>query len=313
LIHTEREIWNSQVDRIKVAIIGTGNIGADLCERMLLDPEFEVVSLIGRRSNSPGLMRFKGRIKYLMSEGIEDLRKIISEVDGVFDATSAHAHFTHWEIAKSAEKWMIDLTPSKIGNPIVPQLINELPFMSMHGAESQNFSMVSCGGQSGAPLAYALSNNSQNILKLELSSSIAALSAGIATRDNIDQYIDSTENLLSKVSGAPQVKTILVLNPSEPPVMMRTTVTLEAESTDLKEARVQLNDIVKEVKKYVPGYEVAVQPYSPKPGLVSATVKVRGAGYFLPSYAGNLDIINAAAVQTAKIHTAKSRIVMKDK
>lgn len=95
--------------------------------------------------------------------------------------------------------------------------------------------------------------------------------------------------------------------------MMRTTVTLEAESIDLEEARVQLNDIVKEVKKYVPGYEVAVQPYSPKPGLVSATVKVRGAGYFLPSYAGNLDIINAAAVQTAKIHTAKSRLVMKDK
>ena len=313
MIHTEREMWNSQVDRIKVAIIGTGNIGADLCERMLLDPEFEVVSLIGRRSNSPGLMRFKGRIKYLMSEGIEDLRKIISEVDGVFDATSAHAHFTHWEIAKSAEKWMIDLTPSKIGNPIVPQLISELPFMSMYGAEAQNFSMVSCGGQSGAPLAYALSNNSQNILKLELSSSIAALSAGTATRDNIDQYIDSTENLLSKVSGAPQVKTILVLNPSEPPVMMRTTVTLEAESIDLEEATVQLNDIVKEVKKYVPGYEVAVQPYSPKPGLVSATVKVRGAGYFLPSYAGNLDIINAAAVQTAKIHTAKSRLVMKDK
>ena len=313
MIHIEHETWNSPVNRIKVAIIGTGNIGADLGERMLLDPAFDVVALIGRRSDSPGLTRFKGRIKYLMSEGVDDLGKIISEVDGVFDATSAHSHIIHWEIAKSAEKWMIDLTPSKIGIPIVPQLINELAFMSMYGTGTQNFSMVSCGGQSGAPLAYALSNNSRNILKIELSSSIAALSAGIATRDNIDQYIDSTENLLFKVSGVPQVKTILVLNPSEPPVMMRTTVTLAAESIDLESARVQLNNIVKEVKKYVPGYEISVQPFHPRPGMVSATVKVRGAGYFLPSYAGNLDIINAAAVQTAKIHSSKSHVIMKEK
>jgi acetaldehyde dehydrogenase len=288
--------------KIRVAIIGTGNIGADLCERMLLDPMFEVVALIGRRKDSPGLLRFKGRIANLMSEGLEDLNLIINEVDGVFDATSAHSHLEHWEVAVMAKKWMIDLTPSKIGTPVVPQLIDYIPSMFMNGANSQNFSMITCGGQSGAPLAYALSRSVGEIYSLEISSSIAALSAGPATRDNIDQYIESTENLMTLVSGVKNVKAILVLNPAEPPVMMRTTVTLAADLIELEAAQSRLSEIVAQTKRYVPGYEVTVEPHSPKQGMISATVKVSGAGYYLPSYAGNLDIINAAAVQTAKIH-----------
>jgi acetaldehyde dehydrogenase len=290
------------MNKIRVAIIGTGNIGADLCERMLLDSRFDVVALIGRRQDSPGLLRFKGRINNLMSEGIEDLKIIINEVDGVFDATSAHSHLEHWEVAVKAKKWMIDLTPSKIGTPVVPQLIDYIPSMFMNGEKSQNFSMITCGGQSGAPLAYALSRSVGQIFSLEISSSIAALSAGPATRDNIDQYIESTENLMTIVSGVQKVKAILVLNPAEPPVMMRTTVSLAADSIDLEAAQSGLREIVVQTKRYVPGYEVTVEPHSPKPGMISATVKVSGAGYFLPSYAGNLDIINAAAVQTAKIH-----------
>lgn len=290
------------MSKIRVAIIGTGNIGADLCERMLLDSSFEVVALIGRRKDSPGLLRFKDRITNLMPDGIEDLKLIINEVDGVFDATSAHSHLEHWEVAEKANKWMVDLTPSKIGTPIVPQLIDYIPSMFMNGAMSQNFSMITCGGQSGAPLAFALSRSVGRIYSLEISSSIAALSAGPATRDNIDQYIESTENLMTLVSGVEKVKAILVLNPADPPVMMRTTVTLAADSINLEAAQSGLSVIVDQTMKYVPGYEVTVEPHSPKPGIVSATVKVRGAGYYLPSYAGNLDIINAAAVQTAKIH-----------
>ena len=293
------------MSKIRVAIIGTGNIGADLCERMLLDPKFEVVAFIGRRQDSPGLLRFRDRITNLLSKGIEDLNLIINEVDGVFDATSAHSHLEHWEVAARAKKWMIDLTPSRIGTPIVPQLIDYIPSMFMSGEKSQNFSMITCGGQSGAPLAYALSRSVDQIYSLEISSSIAALSAGPATRDNIDQYIESTENLMTLVSGVQRVKAILVLNPADPPVMMRTTVTLAAESIDLEAAQINLSSIVAQTKKYVPGYEVTVEPHSPKNGIISATVKVSGAGYYLPSYAGNLDIINAAAVQTAKIHMNK--------
>lgn len=295
-------IWTFPMSKIRVAIIGTGNIGTDLCERMLLDSRFDVVALIGRRQDSPGLLRFKDRITNVMSEGIEDLKIIINEVDGVFDATSAHSHPKHWAVAARAKKWMIDLTPSKVGTPIVPQLIDYIPGMFMNGEKSQNFSMITCGGQSGAPLAYALSRSVDQIYSLELSSSIAALSAGPATRDNIDQYIESTENLMTLVSGVQKVKAILVINPAEPPVMMRTTVTLAADSIDLAAAQSGLREIVNQTKKYVPGYEVTVEPHSPKPGIISATVKVSGAGYYLPNYAGNLDIINAAAVQTAKIH-----------
>ena len=289
--------------KIRVAIIGTGNIGTDLCERILLDPAFEIIAIIGRRKDSPGLMRFQNRIPNLMSDGIQDLREIVSEVDGVFDATSAIFHPNHWEVVSNAGKWIVDLTPSNTGTPFVPLLINHIPNMFISGKSSQNFSMVTCGGQSGAPLAYVLSNNAREIHSLEISSSIAALSAGPATRDNIDQYIESTENLMSLISGAKKVKAILVLNPAEPPVMMRTTVTLSARSVNLEGAKSQLHQIVKEVNRYVPGYEITVEPHNSREGLISSTVKVSGAGYFLPNYAGNLDIINAAAVQTAKIHT----------
>lgn len=288
--------------RIRVAIIGTGNIGTDLCERMLIDSNFEVVSFIGRRSDSPGLTRFEGRVKHLLYDGINDLERIINEVDGVFDATSATSHWENWQVTKSAGKWIIDLTPSKMGIPVVPQLINRIPEMKVTGKIAQNFSMVTCGGQSGAPLVFAFASSSKNLLSLEISSSIAAKSAGPATRNNIDQYIDSTENLMKLIAGISSVKAILVLNPAEPPVMMRTTVTVEADQIDLEMAKSKLQELVNEIQKYVPGYEITIEPKVLKSGLVTSTVRVRGSGYYLPEFAGNLDIINAAAVQTAKHH-----------
>jgi len=302
------EIWKSQLSKIKVAVIGTGNIGTDLCERMLRDPNFEVVAVIGRRKDSPGLLKLEGRIQKILYEGAQDLERIISLVDGVFDATSAYTHAEHWQIVNTAGKWMVDLTPSRIGLPIVPELIGYVKGMTLSSEHSNNYSMITCGGQSGAPLAYVLSKHARNISKLEISSSIASLSAGPATRDNIDQYIESTEMLMAQVSGVEKVKAILVLNPAEPPVMMRTTVTLAAETTDVNLMRSDLALIVRNVQKYVPGYELVVEPYAPMPGMVTATAKVSGAGYYLPSYAGNLDIINAAAVQTAKRHMEGSQI-----
>lgn len=287
---------------IKIAIIGTGNIGTDLCFRMLHDPNFEVVAFVGRRADSPGLLQFGNKVKYAIANGIEGLLPILNEIDGVFDATSAFDHKKHWEILSEAGKWVIDLTPSKIGLPFVPVLINKIKSMQLLNELSSNYSMVTCGGQSSAPLLYALTCASTNISQVEISSSIAALSAGPATRLNIDQYITSTENLTSIISGCSNVKAILVLNPAEPPVMMRTTVTISVQDCDLSRAISESHQIVKEVQKYVPGYELVVQPYMLSPTTISATVKVTGAGYVLPDYAGNLDIINAAAVETAKLH-----------
>lgn len=296
------------IQKIKVAIIGTGNIGTDLCYRMLRDPSFHVVALVGRRADSPGIKMFEHQVDYLITEGIDGLIPILDEIDGVFDATSAFDHKKHWEIISKAGKWIIDLTPSKIGLPIVPVLITKIESMRMQEKNSSNYSMVTCGGQSSAPLLYALTQASTDISEVEISSSIAALSAGPATRLNIDQYIDSTENLSGIISGCSTVKAILVLNPAEPPIMMRTTVNLSVGSCDIQKAISATKEIVEDVQKYVSGYELVVEPYMLNHGTVSATVKVTGAGYVLPEYAGNLDIINAAAVETAKLHAKAFRV-----
>ncbi len=292
----------NQQPPIRVAIIGTGNIGTDLCYRLLKDPSFEVVAFVGRRSDSPGIKLFENQVKHSISNGIEGLVPYLDEVDGVFDATSAFDHKNHWEILSEAGKWVIDLTPSKIGLPIVPVLMNKTPAIHLQGENISNYSMVTCGGQSSAPLIHALTVASTGISEVEISSSIAALSAGPATRLNIDQYIESTENLTSIVSGCTNVKAILVLNPAEPPVMMRTTVNMSVDTCDISKAIHMTAEIIESVQNYVPGYKLVVEPYMLNQKTVSATVKVTGAGYVLPEYAGNLDIINAAAVETAKLH-----------
>lgn len=289
--------------QIRVAIIGTGNIGTDLCYRMLRDPAFKVVAFVGRRADSPGIRMFENSVDHTIVNGIQGLIPILNEIDGVFDATSAFDHQAHWEIISNAGKWVIDLTPSKIGLPIVPVLINKIKSMQIQKNESSNYSMVTCGGQSSAPLLHALTTASNGISEVEVSSSIAALSAGPATRLNIDQYIDSTENLTRIISGSPNVKAILVLNPAEPPIMMRTTVNMSVESCDIAKAISATKEIVGSVQSYVPGYELVVEPFMLNDRTVSATVKVTGAGYVLPEYAGNLDIINAAAVETARLHS----------
>jgi acetaldehyde dehydrogenase (acetylating) len=290
------------IKRIRVAIIGTGNIGADLCERLLLDDAFSVVAFVGRRSDSPGLKRMAGRVEHIIDSGIEGLIPLLDKIDGAFDATSAFDHGAHWEALKKAGKWAIDLTPSRIGKPIVPELTRYLSSMEISTDYASNYSMVTCGGQSSAPLVYAIAAHAVKPSEIEISSSIASLSAGPATRRNLDQYISSTENLATLVSGGIPAKAILVLNPADPPIMMRTTATVKAESFDLQSIQNLCKQIVNRVSQYVPGYDLVVEPHELDPTLVSATVKVTGEGFYLPEYAGNLDIINAAAVETAKRH-----------
>jgi len=285
---------------IKVAIIGTGNIGSDLCARMLKDNNFEVVALAGRRPDSPGLKMFQGAVPHLISNGLDGLLAIQEEFEGFFDATSAYDHPKNWEELSNYGKWAIDLTPSQVGIPMVPELLGNHSSFSLADSQLRNFSMVTCGGQSSAPLIYAVSSNSKNIQEVEVSSSIASKSAGPATRRNIDQYISSTENLIKIISGCDKTKAILILNPSEPPVMMRTTVQVRAEKFNMDAISRELNKIVQRIQKYVKGYEVVVEPYLSERQVVTASVRVTGAGYVLPEYSGNLDIINAAAVETAR-------------
>ena len=291
------------MNKIRIAIIGTGNIGTDLCARLCLDEDFEVVAFVGRRPNSPGLVEFEGKVPNILSGGIVEFLESGIQVDGVFDATSAVDHKLHWELLQQNNIWAIDLTPSKIGKPFVPELIGKITGMGIQDSKVSNYSMVTCGGQSSAPLLYAMALNSEGITDVEVSSSIASLSAGPATRRNIDEYIQSTENLIEIITNCKLVKAILVLNPAEPPVMMRTSVHMKVQKYDLEAMINSANEVVSQVQKYVPGYEIAVEPHSPAPGYVTATAKVVGAGYALPTYAGNLDIINAAGVETARQHS----------
>jgi len=286
--------------RLKVAVIGTGNIGTDLGERLLTDSDFELTTIIGRRANSSGLQRFEDRVPHIGTNGIDSLRDFLDEFDGIFDATSAYAHRAHWEILAENGKFAIDLTPSKIGIPTVPILYDLIDKLRIKEGIKGNFSMVTCGGQSSAPMIYAMTKAVESVVNVEISSSISSKSAGPATRLNIDEYIDTTENLASLISGTNQTKAILVLNPSEPPVMMRTTVHLKGEGVDLQTAIDVCLEMENQVQRYVPGYEIVVTPHLINRNTISATAKVTGAGYYLPSYAGNLDIINAAGVETAR-------------
>jgi len=291
------------VRKIRVAVIGSGNIGADLSEKILLDEALELIALVGRDKNSKGLKRFSGRVSNILAGGYKELFANASEFDGIFDATSAFSHLEHWEECKKYGKWAIDLTPSKIGKPLVPALIGSNDQLNLDSDFVANYSMVTCGGQSSAPIISVFAKNCTGIINVEISSSIASLSAGPATRLNIDQYIDTTENLARIITKCDTAKAILVLNPAEPQVMMRTTVTVHAQNVDLEAIKRGLSEMELLVRKYVPGYSIVVDPYMMGPNIVTSTAKVIGAGHFLPPYAGNLDIINAAAVETAKLHS----------
>ena len=291
--------------KIRVAVIGTGNIGTDLCERLLKDEHFKVVAFVGRSADSTGILRMQHRIDNVIHNGIEGFLPFWDEIDGIFDATSASAHEVHWELAQKHKKWMIDLTPSRRGKPIVPVLIGKSNAMMLSSEYVANYSMITCGGQSAAPLVHGIAVHAQEISDVEISSSIASLSAGPATRSNIDEYIDATENMATLLTGCHSVKSILVLNPAEPPVMMRTTVHIRAKKFAMGGVITECKEIERKVRQYVPGFDIVVAPHLVGDGQVSATARVSGAGYFLPSYSGNLDIINAAAVETSRRHMEK--------
>jgi acetaldehyde dehydrogenase len=169
------------------------------------------------------------------------------------------------------------------------------------GVEPDNLSMISCGGQSAAPLLYAITQGVSDIREVEVSISVSSGSAGPATRRNIDHYIEATEALATQVTGCERAKAILVLNPADPPVMMRTTAIVQADTIDFEAVHRGCADMVAEVQHAVPGYDLAVEPHLIGETLVSVTARVVGAGFYLPPHAGNLDIINSAAVESARI------------
>lgn len=279
--------------KLNVAIIGSGNIGTDLLIKVLRSPYLECGAFIGRNLSSSGMVKALSLGVRVSAEGIDYIVKNPDCCDLVFDATSAKSHQVHAPILKKLNKRVIDLTPAKIGLMSVPS-VNLADAL----AES-NVNMVTCGGQASIPVAYAIGQTQTDVEYIEVVSSIASRSAGPATRQNLDEYIKTTEDGLKEFSGAARTKAILNLNPAEPCVDMRATIFAKVKNPDIAKLFEVLMELVKKIREYVPGYEVILGPIMENDRIV-VMVKVRGLGDYLPAYAGNLDIINCAAIAMAE-------------
>jgi len=281
------------LEKLRVGIIGSGKIGTDLLFKTMKSRYLEPVFLVGRNKGSEGLQIAKELGVEASAGGIEFLEENTNLYDCIFDATSAKSHLINNKIFKRYNKTVIDLTPAKLGPFCVPSInLNDC-------VNQQNVNMITCGGQAAIPMAYALKQVFKSIDYLEVVSSISSDSAGIATRENIDEYLTTTEQSLSFFSGAKKTKAILNINPAKPSVYMQTTLYAYGDFDDLELMVSSVEKMEAIVSSYVPGYKLVIRPTFEK-NRITLSVSVKGQGDFLPEYAGNLDIINCAAIMTAE-------------
>ncbi|HEX5202809.1 acetaldehyde dehydrogenase (acetylating) [Paractinoplanes rhizophilus] len=285
---------------VGVAVIGSGNIGTDLMFKVLrTSAELRMVAMAGIDPDSDGLARAKRLGIATTAKGVEGLVALpeFADVGIVFDATSAGAHRHNDEVLKAYPVKVVDLTPAAVGPYVVPP-VN----LAAHPGE-RNVNMVTCGGQATVPIVAAVAAVTP-VSYAEIVASIASKSAGPGTRANIDEFTETTARALEVIGGAGRGKAIIVLNPAEPPLLMRDTVyCLCPSSADQAAIVASVEAMVAEVRQYVPGYRLKqeVQFREIDGGLlVSVFLEVSGAGHYLPEYAGNLDIMTSAAVRTAE-------------
>lgn len=279
---------------MKIAILGSGQIGTDLMVKISKLSEFEISLVAGRRADSPGLQLAKSMNIPISTDGIESILAL-ADLDVVIDCTTATDHIDHWNLLSKCNLHVIDMTPAKIGKIYVPNVL-ELNYSSVN--QYFNLNMVTCGGQSASPIVAAISKICRPV-RVEIASNIASLSAGPATRANIDEYIFTTEKVLSLVSGCEITKAILVLNPATPPITMQTTIFVDFgvdPRNHINDLTSAINAALRDMQNYVPGTRLLSHPVFTESRL-SVTLQVKGNGDYLPPYSGNLDIINAAAIQ----------------
>ena len=300
-------------NKIKIAIVGPGNIGTDLMIKVIRNSEkLEMAAMVGIDPKSDGLARAKKMGFLTTSEGLAGLEKLPewSDIKLIFDATSAKAHNYNWGIVeKYPDKRIVDLTPAAIGPYLIPPVNFEV------SQKVRNVNMVTCGGQATIPIVAAV-NRVAKVHYGEIVASIASKSAGPGTRANIDEFTETTAHAIEKVGGADKGKAIIILNPASPPVVMRDTIFTLSEPADREAIKESIHDMVKEVQKYVPGYTlhqevqfdevpeaepVFIEGLGYRYGLkTTVLLQVRGAGHYLPEYAGNLDIMTSAALATGE-------------
>lgn len=301
------------MSKTKVAIIGSGNIGTDLMIKVLrLSDVLEMGAFVGIDPESDGLKRAERMGVPITAEGIEGLTRMpnFDEIQIVFDATSAGAHKKHDAVLQSFGKRVIDLTPAAIGPFTVPCVNGE------QNLDAPNVNMVTCGGQATIPIVAAVSQVA-TVHYAEIVASISSRSAGPGTRANIDEFTETTSHAIEKVGGAKRGKAIIVLNPAEPPLIMRDTVYCLCEGANEEAITASIEATVAKVRSYVPGYrlkqKVQFHRYTEEDPLfipeqdrsftglkVTVFLEVEGAAHYLPAYAGNLDIMTSAALTTAE-------------
>ncbi|UXH77471.1 acetaldehyde dehydrogenase (acetylating) [Roseateles amylovorans] len=281
---------------LNVAILGSGNIGCDILCKVQRSAQLDCVLFAGRNEQSSGLAFAAARQVPVSAGGLEALMQRLDDVDLVFDATSADAHLELAEALRPHGTPIINLTPAHLGELCVPLLNGD----DLHRAA--NINMITCGGQASLPIVMAVCAVVPSVRYIEVVSAISARSAGPATRRNLDHYITTTEAAIRHFSGCEQVKTILNINPAKPEVSMQTAVSVLFDSLGnrtLGDLLDRVHQTVQEVREYVPGYELIVEPRLDADRLF-VMVRVVGRGDYLPPYAGNLDIITSAAVNMAE-------------
>lgn len=281
------------MSKIKVAIIGSGNIGTDLMYKIERSKWLEVGVMIGIDPESEGLKRARDRGYHVIDNGIEGYLQRPELADIVFDATSAKTHLRHDKMLRAINKQIIDLTPAAKGPFVVPS-VN----LGAH-LDAPNVNMITCGGQATIPIVYAI-NRVSPVEYGEIVATVASKSAGPGTRANIDEFTRTTAKGVEIIGGAKRGKAIIILNPAEPPIIMRDTIhALFADEGKEEEIVKSIKEMVAAVQTYVPGYRLTSEPvFDGK--RVTVFIEVEGAGDFFPPYSGNLDIMTAAATKVAE-------------
>ena len=292
-----------KANKIRVGIIGTGNIGSDLLTKVLRSPFLECGIFTGQNPDSEGIRRAKKLGVKTSAKSIRAIEKNPGLCEIVFDATSAEAHAYNAPILKKLKKFVIDMTPSRIGKMCVP-IIN-----LNSSLKESNINMVSCGGQATTPIAKVIMEINPDTEYIEIVSSISSKSAGIGTRNNIDEYTQTTSEALMYFSGVKKAKAIVNLNPADPPILMHNTIYAKIKNPKIDLITKAIKIMVKKIQQYVPGYKLVLEPVFDN-GKLTTMVEVVGRGDYLPIYAGNLDIINCAAIAVAEEY-AKRKLKIK--
>jgi len=280
------------MDRVKVGILGTGNIGSDLLMKVMKSNVLECGIFAGHSPDSIGIARARELGVPITYDSIRYIEENPDCCQIVFDATSAKVHEQNAPILKRLGLYAIDLTPAHVGRFCVPQVNLD------EAMEQDNVNCVTCGGQATIPIAKALSDVA-DVKYIEIIATIASKSAGIGTRNNIDEFTQTTKEALMELACVKKAKAIIILNPAEPPITMRNTIYAIIDNPNMDHIKAAILKVEKDIQRYVPGYRIVLGPVY-ESGRITTSIEVTGSADFLPAYAGNLDIITCAAIEIAE-------------